>query len=197
METRDPFATRQAILDAAYALFLRQGYHATSMRQIAKEAAVTLGAIYHHFVDKEAIFQTVLLEKHPYHVVLPLLRPQPGADLETFVRQAAEQFVNALRQQPALLNLMLIEVVEFEGKHMPMLFQKIVPQMLAMFEEVVRNSPQVRPIPTPLLVRSFIGLFFSYYVSERLLVRAMEASMLQDSLDAFIQIYLHGILKEA
>ena len=41
--------TRTAIIDAAFDLFVRKGYHATSMRQIADEAGLAPGGLYNHF----------------------------------------------------------------------------------------------------------------------------------------------------
>lgn len=189
--------TRKAILEAAHALFLSQGYHGTSMRQIAQRASLTIGAIYHHFADKEAIFQAVLRERHPYHIILQRLQTLPAQNLEEFIRQAAYQFVEVLRQEPTFLNLMLIEIVEFNSAHLPMLFEEVFPSMRDLFERAAQQTHSMRPIPVPILLRSFIGLFFSFYVSERLLASQMGALMPQNALEEFIQIYLHGILKEA
>ena len=52
--------TRLAIEDAAIELFLEQGYHATSMRQIAEQAGLALGGIYNHFKSKDDIFQGII-----------------------------------------------------------------------------------------------------------------------------------------
>jgi len=49
--------TRQNILQAAYALFLNQGFHGTSMRQIAARAGLAPGSIYNHFNSKDAIWE--------------------------------------------------------------------------------------------------------------------------------------------
>ena len=49
--------TRQSILQAAYELFLEQGYAATSMRQIAERAGLALGGIYNHFREQGSHFQ--------------------------------------------------------------------------------------------------------------------------------------------
>jgi AcrR family transcriptional regulator len=49
--------SRANILRAAHDLFLQQGYHGTSMRQIAEGAGTALGAIYNHFPGKETIFR--------------------------------------------------------------------------------------------------------------------------------------------
>ena len=47
---------RARILQAAKSIFLKMGYHATSMDQIAKEAAVTKLTVYNHFQDKANLF---------------------------------------------------------------------------------------------------------------------------------------------
>jgi len=51
---------RRRVLDAAAELFVRQGYSGTTLRQIASEAGIKAGSIYHHFDSKEALFVAVL-----------------------------------------------------------------------------------------------------------------------------------------
>lgn len=57
--------TRRAVMDAAYRLFMEQGFHATSMRQIADRAGLALGGIYNYFRGKDEVFVAVLLDHHP------------------------------------------------------------------------------------------------------------------------------------
>lgn len=52
-------ATRAAILAAAKRFFRDHGFAATSVDQIAAEAKVAKGAVYHHFATKEAVFEAV------------------------------------------------------------------------------------------------------------------------------------------
>jgi AcrR family transcriptional regulator len=47
---------RQQILDAALACFSRRGYHSTSMEDIAREAGLSIGALYTYFSSKEDLF---------------------------------------------------------------------------------------------------------------------------------------------
>ena len=189
-------ATRARVVDVAYDLFLAQGYHGTSMRQIADRAGITMGGIYNHFAGKEAIWQAVLLERHPYHEILPLLRDAPGDTVADYVRNAAELMITALGRRTDLLNLMFIELVEFGGKHLPDLFRTVMPQVSALGQSFGTKQGALRPIPLPLLARSFAGLFISFYITEQMMPADLHALMGDDALDAMVDIYLHGILAE-
>ena len=58
--TRDADATRNRLLDAAEALFADRGYHAVSMRDIARRARVNLAAAGYHYGSKENLFVEAL-----------------------------------------------------------------------------------------------------------------------------------------
>jgi len=60
LRTEDP--TRSRILQAAAALFARHGYAAASVRDIAREVGVTVGAIYVHFAAKDRLLVAVYRE---------------------------------------------------------------------------------------------------------------------------------------
>lgn len=53
---------KKKILEAAKQLFLKQGFHGSSMNQIAKEAGVTKLTVYNHFQDKESLFTCAIEE---------------------------------------------------------------------------------------------------------------------------------------
>ncbi len=55
-------ATRAALVDAARRLFVEKGYHHTGTEEVVAEAGVgTRGALYHHFNDKQALFEAVFI----------------------------------------------------------------------------------------------------------------------------------------
>ena len=56
--------TRRALISAARGHFAELGYAGTNTPAIAAAAGVTRGALYHHFADKEALFQAVVEEEH-------------------------------------------------------------------------------------------------------------------------------------
>jgi AcrR family transcriptional regulator len=72
--------TRQALVDAARALFTAQGYAATGTEEIVAAARVTRGALYHHFHDKTDLFRAVM---------------------EQIAREVAEHLIDAELSRPA------------------------------------------------------------------------------------------------
>lgn len=189
--------TRLAIEEAAFELFMEQGYHATSMRQISEKADLALGGIYNHFSNKEEIFAAILLDKHPYKQVLPIVLAAEGDTAEELIRNAARALVTELGSRPELLKLIFIELVEFNGKHVSNLINEIAPKIFPMFEKMIRVRKNLRKIPPPVLVRSFLGMFFAFYITELLIKDSMVGKLMpKNSFDLFVDIYLHGVIKE-
>jgi len=54
-------ATRQALLSAGRDIFAREGFQASGIEAISRAARVTRGAFYHHFEDKKALFDAVVV----------------------------------------------------------------------------------------------------------------------------------------
>src|SRR3989440_5407971 len=54
-------ATRQALLSAGRDIFATEGYQAAGIEAISRAARVTRGAFYHHFEDKKALFDAVVV----------------------------------------------------------------------------------------------------------------------------------------
>lgn len=58
-ETAAPDARQEQILKAAAALFVKQGYGGTSIRDIAQQVGLLAGSVYHHFPSKEDLFVAI------------------------------------------------------------------------------------------------------------------------------------------
>jgi AcrR family transcriptional regulator len=56
--------TRAALLAAGRRLFGQNGFRSTSVEDLAREARVTTGALYHHFPTKTALFEAVFTQAH-------------------------------------------------------------------------------------------------------------------------------------
>ena len=196
--TEDPLSkgdrTRQAIEDAAYELFLEQGYSATSMRQIANQAGIALGGIYNHFAGKDEIFQELIIDRHPYFKILPIIQSAPGDTTEEFIRNSARALQVELGSNPQFIKLMFIEVVEFSGKHFPKVYETFFPQAQPLLQRFTSPESGVRELPLPQIVRAFMGSIMAYYLTEFLMSSEQLPQVLREmSLEEFMDIFLHGI----
>lgn len=188
--------TRLAIEDAAMELFLTQGYAATSMRQIADKAGLALGGIYNHFASKDEIFEGIIIDKHPYRKILPAILAAEGDTLEDFFRHAFHLIITEMGDKPEYVNLMLIELVEFKGKHGSVMLKEIAPKILPVFEKLLKGRKGLRLTNPAFLMRSFMGMIVSYLVTEMLISKSIISKLMPtDTEAAYVDIYLNGILK--
>jgi AcrR family transcriptional regulator len=188
--------TRLAIEDAALELFITNGYHATSMRQIAEQAGLALGGIYNHFASKEEIFEGIVVDKHPYKKVLPLILEAQGETTEDFLRNAMKIIIDELRREPYYLKLMMIEFVEFNGGHGAAMLKEITPKVLPLFEQVIKMRKDLRMTNPAMLMRSFLGLVVSYFITEMVITNSVISKMMpKNAADVYVDIFLHGVLK--
>lgn len=103
-------ATRAALLDAARRLFVEKGYHRTGTEEVVAEAGVgTRGALYHHFADKQALFEAAFIAVEEDLVIAAaknLADPADGAlDL---LRQGLVGFLDA-SLTPHVQRILLID----------------------------------------------------------------------------------------
>ncbi len=190
-------ATRITIENAAIQLFLEQGYHATSMRQIAEHAQLALGGIYNHFSSKDEIFEAIILDQHPYKRILPLILEAKGDTAEEFLGNAFRIVIDGLGKEPEFINLIFIELVEFKGKHGAAMLRELAPKVLPVFERVIKARKDLRVTHPAVLMRSFFGMVISYFITEMMISNSVISKLLpKNATDAYVDIFLHGIIKE-
>lgn len=101
---------RRAILDAAVKVFARQGFHACRVADIADEAGVAYGLVYHYFPSKDEILNTLFLER--WEVMLQTIREVDAQDVS--VREKliaiASFIVDSYAHDPDLMKVIIVEV---------------------------------------------------------------------------------------
>ncbi len=107
---KDP-AKRDAILAAAKALFLRNGYEGSSMDAIAAEARVSKLTVYSHFTDKETLFVTAVKSKSEEQLPPLYFSPPPNSPIETVLLDIGRGFYNLVnsRESVELHRLMMTQ----------------------------------------------------------------------------------------
>jgi TetR/AcrR family transcriptional regulator, fatty acid metabolism regulator protein len=101
---------RRVILDAAVRVFARQGFHACRVSDIADEAGVAYGLVYHYFQSKDEVLDTLFLER--WDVLLEAI-----AEIDAEALPAREKLsaiagfiVDSYRHDPELMKVIIVEV---------------------------------------------------------------------------------------
>ena len=101
---------RRLILDAAVRVFARQGFHACRVSDIADEAGVAYGLVYHYFQSKDQVLDTLFLER--WDVLLEAIRETDARDIPARAKlEAIAGFiVDSYRHDPDLMKVIIVEV---------------------------------------------------------------------------------------
>lgn len=113
----DPTSSQDSILDAAEQLFARQGFTATTVKQIGKEAAVNPALLYYYYDSKETLYRAMLqriLGQLLARGVDAIERASSHADrIRAFVRAQAR----LLGEHPHFPQLLVRELVDHQAAH--------------------------------------------------------------------------------
>lgn len=101
---------RARILDAAIKVFARRGYHGSRVSDIAREAGIAYGLVYHYFRNKEEILSTIFEERWSglIETVEAIEKSTPCTE-ERLVSVAA-LILNAFRLRPEWVKVLVLEI---------------------------------------------------------------------------------------
>ena len=101
---------RRLILDAAVRVFARQGFHTCRVSDIADEAGVAYGLVYHYFRSKDEVLDTLFLER--WDVMLAAIREVDAQDLSARDKLSAIAgfIIESYRHDPDLMKVIIVEV---------------------------------------------------------------------------------------
>lgn len=88
--------TRAALIGAGRKLFGDKGFRATAVEDLAREARLTTGALYHHFSTKTALFEAVFEQTHTDLTIAAAEAAQNAADPVDALGQGFDAFLEAV-----------------------------------------------------------------------------------------------------
>ena len=114
---------RRAILDAAIRVFAREGFHSARVSDVAAEAGVAYGLVYHYFDSKDQMLNEVFSER--WSLLLEAIR-DADAELDSpreKLEAAAGFIIDSYRHDPELMKVIIVEVTRaansFGRTHLP------------------------------------------------------------------------------
>ncbi len=101
---------RRVILDAAVRVFARRGFNGCRVSDIADEAGVAYGLVYHYFRSKDEVLDTLFLER--WNVMLEVIRDLDETELTPRDKLATITgfIVDSYRHDPELMKVIIVEV---------------------------------------------------------------------------------------
>ena len=114
---------RRAILDAAVRVFAREGFHSARVSDVADEAGVAYGLVYHYFDSKDEMLNELFSER--WSLLLQASR-EADRDLDTpreKLGAVAGFIIDSYRHDPELMKVIIVEVTRaansFGRTHLP------------------------------------------------------------------------------
>ena len=123
MAKAPPVDKRRQILDAAIRVFARQGFHATRVSDIADEAGVAYGLVYHYFRSKDEVLNELFVER--WSLLLSAIEEtdRTGETPRAKLGAVAAFIVDSYRHDPELMKVIIVEVTRaansFGRTHLP------------------------------------------------------------------------------
>jgi TetR/AcrR family transcriptional regulator, fatty acid metabolism regulator protein len=101
---------RRVILDAAVRVFARQGFHTCRVSDIADEAGVAYGLVYHYFQSKDEVLDTLFLER--WNVMLEAIAETDAQAIPARdkLHAIASFIIESYRHDPDLMKVIIVEV---------------------------------------------------------------------------------------
>jgi TetR/AcrR family fatty acid metabolism transcriptional regulator len=114
---------RRLILDAAVRVFARQGFHTCRVSDIADEAGVAYGLVYHYFRSKDQVMNELFTER--WSLLLAAIDEVDGRDVTPREKldAVAGFIIDSYRHDPELMQVIIVEVTRaansFGRTHLP------------------------------------------------------------------------------
>jgi AcrR family transcriptional regulator len=163
---------REQIIDAALRVFSQKGFERTTNKDIAHEAGITPGLIYHYFESKEDLLRAAIEEHSPVGFVHSLpdqILEQPPELFLHFIAQKileiteGEQFVRLLR-------VFLPEVIYNPGfATFNLTAIQEVSEFLVSYMKAKMDSGELRPSDPSLAIQVFTGSLFAFVIRRQIL----------------------------
>ncbi|MCD9188010.1 MAG: TetR/AcrR family transcriptional regulator [Pyrinomonadaceae bacterium] len=194
---------KSAIEDAARELFIKQGFHATSMRDISKHAEVSLGNFYNYFPTKEAIFESIIngylqiIDEKLRHIFMKIDEPLEPENL----RKMGEMVGDLVNQHSDFWLLMYIDVLEFQNQHFRKMFEGLADKFRTIFADKFVDASDRGDLRTgvdgAVVFTAAYMQFFNYFLVEKLFGGNQHLGLNDgQAIDCLTKIFAYGVLSE-
>ena len=151
---------RRMILDAAVRVFARQGFHTCRVSDIADEAGVAYGLVYHYFQSKDEVLDTLFLER--WNVMLEAIGEIDSQQIPARDKLygIASFIIESYRHDPELMKVIIVEVTRaansFGAAHLDTI-SDAYRQIQGIVEKAQANGEFRDTVPAEFAAMAFYG----------------------------------------
>lgn len=159
---------QKSIEEVALRLFIRQGFFGTSIRDIAREAGISVGNIYNYYPNKEALYVS-LVKRYTGEMAKTQakLKPLLGRFDADSLRELARAAREIVYRNPDYWRLMYVDVTEFGNRHFAHSFRRLS-KNLERLAGGYRNGSLRSNVDSSLAFAAIYLQFFTYFLIEKL-----------------------------
>ena len=188
--------------EAAKKLFIKQGFHATSMRNIAARAGTSLGNVYNYYRTKEEILGSIINKyqttidgrlRSIFDEIDEPLKPES-------LRRFGQQIKKMVNDHHDFWLLMYIDVLEFENRHFRKMFEGLVHNLRRRFRvqfDEMKSCGAVHSDVDPAVGFTAVYMqFFNYFLVEKLFGGNRHFGLTDDQvITQLTEMYCRGLLQ--
>jgi AcrR family transcriptional regulator len=188
--------TRQRVLAAALKLFRRRGFDRTTMRDVAEEAGMSLGAAYYYFASKEAIVLAYYDEQQREHARLARSRLADASTLRERLGAVFHTKLDVLARDRKLLGALFRSVGDPSDTTGPfgVATKQVREGSIALFGEAIAGEPlddETRELAAGALWALHMGLLL-FFLHDRSTKQAKTRTLVDGALDLVAQVLPMG-----
>jgi AcrR family transcriptional regulator len=197
LQDHDVERNQVMIEKAALHVFTRQGFHGTSVRDIAREAGLSLGNLYNYYATKEDIYVSLVKRygRQMLDIQEKTLKHLLGRLDEDGLRQLAYAVRDIVYNHSDYWRLMYIDVVEFGNRHFINSFRQVSMNLQRLAGGFPKRAEGVRAdVDLPAAYTAVYMNFFTYFLTEELFGGKQHMGLPEDqAITQLIEIFQYGV----
>ncbi|BBP45230.1 hypothetical protein THMIRHAS_06030 [Thiosulfatimonas sediminis] len=151
--------TALRIVEQAARLFAKDGFDLITMRDIAQHCAIKAPSLYHHFSDKQSLYQAVLQQVFRQHNAELALVFNGDAPPQDKLFQVIVLSARKMQQDSVFRQLLWRELLSNNPQRMQFLAEEVMTQSCSQLQQILLQiSPPNRRIDSHFAITSVLGL---------------------------------------
>jgi len=189
---------REQIIDAAMRVFAQKGFVRATNKDIAREAGITPGLIYHYFDSKEALLKAIIEGRSPLRIIRSLPPQALALPPEVFLRFIVMQVLGILEEENfiQLIRVFLPEVIynQNTGSTISNAIQQALGFLESYFQSKMETG-ELRKTDPSLIPQLLIGSVMAFVLRRNVIHDPQVLHFTHEQIaDAVVETMLQGLL---